>query len=255
MRYYTIADPHANFHATEQALRESGFFTDGGDKRLVVLGDVLDRGDETDEMVAFLLREQEKGELIFIRGNHEDLFLQALHLLSVDRADDVCYSTHYTNGTWHTLCALAKMREDNVFRYPLMAADCILRAPFVTDLLPNTVDYLETANHIFVHGWVPVRVYGDAPKQVYERHKNWREASTDDWKKARWLNGIDMACRHHLTEEKTVVCGHISASYGHEKYAKPKRKNDFSPFTAPGIVALDATSCASDTVNCMVLEE
>ncbi len=255
MRYYTVADPHANFHATEQALRAAGFFADCGNKRLVVLGDVLDRGEETDDIVSFLLRVQEQGELVYVRGNHEDLFMQALHLLSIDRADDVYYSTHYTNGTWHTLCALAKMRENNVFRYPLMAANCILRSTFVTDLLPHTVDYLETKHHIFVHGWLPVRVYGNAPKQVYARHKNWRKAPPDDWKKARWLNGIDMACRYRLTEEKTVVCGHIAASYGHEKYAKPKRKNDFSPFVAKGIVALDATSCVSDTVNCMVFEE
>ena len=71
----------------------------------------------------------------------------------------------------------------------------------------------------------------------------WREASEQSWRQARWINGID-AVRTVFEAGKTIVCGHWHTSYGHSKYeglgTEFGKDADFSPYIAPGIIALEA---------------
>ena len=60
------------------------------------------------------------------------------------------------------------------------------------------VNYFETENYIFVHGWIPVEVKDGLP-MYYRSHRklafnpDWRYAHASEWEQARWLNGIEMA--------------------------------------------------------------
>lgn len=54
MALFTVSDIHGYFTPLEKALRKNGFFKDKNNK-LLVLGDVLDRGQETQKVVDFLL--------------------------------------------------------------------------------------------------------------------------------------------------------------------------------------------------------
>ena len=60
-------------------------------------------------------------------------------------------------------------------------------------------------------------------------------------------------------EEKTVICGHWHTSYGHSKYENACSEFGpdavFSPYYAPGIIALDACTAHTGFVNCIVLED
>lgn len=92
-------------------------------------------------------------------------------------------------------------------------------------------------------------------KQLYR--DDWREADVGAWKLARWINGMDAA--QYWKEEKTVVCGHWHTSYGHAKYMHKGTEfgsdADFSPYYAPGIIAIDACTAHSGKMNVLVIED
>ncbi len=262
MRIYTIADPHGFLDEMKQALAEKGFFDDPEGK-LLICGDVLDRGKQAVEMVDFLMELSKQDRLIFVKGNHEDLLLRCLQDISggdlYEIAVGVSYQVH--NGTWDTLVQLSGLEERMAFRFPEEVVRRVMASPFYETLLPHAVDYYEPkgAPYIFVHGWIPVTEIDYKPYVKYEYDPDWRQADPDKWYKARWFNGMDMACRKHIWEpEKTIVCGHFHTSWGHamiEKACSEWGKDaDFSPFVAEGIIALDACTAHSGRINCMVFE-
>ena len=61
----------------------------------------------------------------------------------------------------------------------------------------------------------------------------------------------------YVTADKTVVCGHRTASYGHFKYERKGSEfgedADFSPYYADGIIAIDACTAVSGKMNCIVI--
>ena len=73
MKYYVVADIHGFFSALKTALTEKGFFEDTEPHKLVVCGDLFDRGKEAVELQKFIVDLMEKDEVILVRGNHEDL--------------------------------------------------------------------------------------------------------------------------------------------------------------------------------------
>ena len=79
MRYYVTADVHGYFSELKNALAAQGFFEDPQPHKLIVCGDLYDRGTEALRLQAFILGLMEKDQVILIRGNHEDLAMNLLH--------------------------------------------------------------------------------------------------------------------------------------------------------------------------------
>ena len=262
MKYYVIADPHGYYMYTRKALREAGFFDESEPCKLIVCGDLLDRGGQAYEMVEFMLRLKEEDKLIYILGNHEDLFVRCLQQIAAGEVYEIAcgMSHHHSNGTWDTLLQLSEMSEADAIKNPNELVRRIRASSFYRKLLPSAVDYYETQNYVFVHGWLPCST---EIVDFYERRRydpQWREAERDDWRMARWFNGMDMACKAGIKEPgKTVVCGHWHASYGHAvlegRGTEWGDDADFSPFCADGIIAMDSCAAASQRVNCIVIEE
>ena len=262
MKYYVVADPHGFCGYLRQALEEAGFFEDKEPHKLIVCGDVLDRGREPAETVEFLLELASKDMLILVRGNHEDLFMRCLHDISSGYVEDIACgcSYHYDNRTWHSMIQLAKMSESNAVKYTPSFVMKLRNSRFYRELLPLCVDYFETEHYVFCHGWIPVLNRGDRYAPVYEYDPDWRNADLKSWETARWYNGMQMACELGIKEPgKTIVCGHWHTSFGHVHYENREdmraAENDHSPFIADGIIALDATTVRSKTVNCIVIED
>lgn len=262
MKHYVVADPHGYYTHLERALREAGFFDETEPCKVVVCGDLADRGKEADAMIDFMLRLKEEGRLVYILGNHEDLLVQCLHKIAGGGVHEVAsgMSHHYHNGTWDTLLQISGMDELSAYNNPYAMVKEVLHSPFYRELLPFGVDYYETKRYIFTHGWIPCFVRGNRPYLQYEYNPDWRSEETVIWQRARWFNGMELACKHGVTvPEKTVVCGHWHASYGHalieNKGTEFGSDADFSPFYAEGIIALDACTARSRKVNCIVIED
>ena len=258
MKYYVVADPHGYYTYLHTALTEAGFFRETEPCKLVVCGDLLDRGEEARKMVELMEVLMAEDKLIYIRGNHEDLYVRCLseimdgNFCTIATGD----SKHYRNGTWNTMLQLVDIdAKEAVGLGPAFAA-CARQTDFYQKLLPATVDYYETPNYVFCHGWIPVRLTENGC--AYD--ENWRSASLDAWELARWRNGMEMACYMNITEPgKTVVCGHYHTSYGHTHIEKKGSEwgtdADHTPFYAPGIIALDSCAARSGFINCIVLED
>ena len=262
MKYYVVSDVHGFYNLMKSALQEAGFFDEKEPCKLVVCGDMLDRGEEAILMVDFMLRLLKKDKLIYIRGNHEDLFMQCLQQIVSKGVHEVAsgMSHHFTNGTWDTLLQLSCMDEMEAYSNAAELVGRVRRSPYYKELLSTCVDYYETPNYIFTHGWIPCYCDDYRATKGCKYNPNWRTANVNAWKMARWFNGMDMACKHKIIEEnKTIVCGHYHASYGHARVDKKgsefDENADFSPFRAKGILAIDACTAYSGVVNCVVIED
>ena len=266
MKYFVITDIHAFYTLTRKALEESGFFDEKEKSKLIICGDILDRGKEVFETQAFILELMKENRVILIRGNHEDLLEKMLdELLYGDLYLFEMGTSHYIkNGTWQTALTLSGLREDYALAHTKELVAKVKSSDFYRKILPDMVDYYETDNYIFTHGYIPVTA--DDGNTVYRTYKsyrfneNWREASVIDWQNARWYNGMEFVCKRRLgVKDKTVVCGHWSCSYGHaevdHKCSELGKNAIFDPFYSQGIIALDARTAFSKRVNCIVIED
>ncbi len=250
MKYYVTTDIHGFFSILQSAMEDIGYYSDPEPHKLVILGDLFDRGSEAAELQRFILDLMEKDEVILIRGNHEDLFVEM-----VTEDEGLPYSHHLTNGTYDTAMQLTGYD-------PVMArirhydfADDAQKTPFYQKIIPAMLDYFETAHYVFTHAWIPVI---RERNNSYSYYSSWREAGTGEWRKARWINGMD-AAQTAADDPKTIVCGHWHASYGHSHYEKKCSEfgpdADFSPYYGPGVIALDACTAHSKRINILIIED
>ncbi len=247
MKYYVTADVHGFFHEFKKALTEAGYFSDTSPHKLVILGDLFDRGQEAKELQEFILQHM-GDDLILVRGNHEDLFVEM-----VTEDEGLPVHPHVSNGTYGTALQLTGWDETMAKIRHWDFAEAAQQTPYYREIIPATIDYYETKNHVFVHGWIPCgRIW-----KKYYYDADWREAGPEDWWNARWCNGMDAA--QTCEEEKTILCGHWHCSYGHFKYEHRGSEfgpdADFSPYYGDGVIALDACTALSRKVNVVVLED
>lgn len=257
MKYYVVSDVHGFYTEMIAALKEKGFFEDTEPHKLIVCGDMMDRGQEAAKMQEFMLDLLYKDELIFIRGNHEDLIVELVNKYSIyQNSILVGVSHHISNGTVDTLCQLADCSVYELYD----KVDSLKSCPFFKELIPASRNYFETEHYIFVHGWIPLLTNGlpawYKQHRHYEFNPDWRNAITKEWETARWLNGIDMAHMGFIEKNKTIVCGHWHCSYGHWIYGNaPTEFSYLDPYRDKGIIAVDACTAYSKKVNCIVLED
>ena len=249
MRYYVTADVHGFYTLMTDALERAGFFTDAEPHKLIILGDLFDRGNEALSMQRFVLEQMDKGEIILVKGNHEDLFSD---LVTIDNG--LPYSHHISNGTYDTAFQLTGIGSLEEWKDCEDLAEKGRKTPYYTRIIPAMRDCYETEHYVFVHGWIPCRKNADGS---ISPRPDWRDASGQDWYDARWINGMDAARTE--TEGKTILCGHWHTSYGHSRYEGKGTEfgpdADFSPYYGPNIIAMDACTAYSGTVNCIVIED
>ena len=260
MKYYVVADVHGFYSRLIATLKEKGWFENKGNRKLILCGDAFDRGEEAVEMQAFLARLLEEDELIFIRGNHEDLMVEFIENIGYWMDSRIVYSHHWSNGTVETMLQLTGLTLNEAYVQPKRAVGMMRQTPFFKKLLPATQNYFETENYLFVHGWFPCKAHGDVYRpSTFAYRKNWRQASEKDWEYARWYNGMEAAAQGVIEKGKTVVCGHWRCSYGHAVLERKGKESgvdaDYSPYYGDGIIAIDACTKVSKKVNCLVIEE
>lgn len=262
MKYYVVSDVHGYYTHLKKALKDAGFFDEKEPCVLIVCGDLLDRGPEARQLIEFMLQLMEEGRLIYILGNHEELLVQCLQEIARGGVYEIAsgMSHHYQNKTWDSLLQISEMSEIEAYNDPNELVRRVMCSPFYKKLLSICVDYHETPNYIFTHGWIPCFTEGFRPYVKYKFNPDWRNAEVHEWRSARWFNGMELACKHHVTEpNKTIVCGHWHTSYGHSciKHSCSEwgKDADFSPFSADGILAIDASTPNSSKVNCIIIED
>jgi len=260
-KYFVSGDIHSFYEEWMRYLNHAGFDINNPDHKIIICGDLFDRGSETVECFKFVKKLAAQNRLIYVRGNHEDLLFDCVS--EIRRRFDIGIH-HMNNGTVRTIADLV-----GVTQYDILC-NCYDTATFeskIGELLEfidkNTVDYLELGNYIFVHGWVPT---DSEDSNKYHARKNHiladRSTWDDKWDSARWSNGMLCWAQGAIPDGKTVVCGHWHTSWGHYKFHEHKwefpplgykdARKSFKPFVEPGIIALDGCVAYSGIVNVAV---
>jgi hypothetical protein len=249
VKLFCCSDLHSYFTPFKKALDYNGFEPGNPDHLLVVCGDVFDRGPESKEILEFLTN---LTNVVLVKGNHEDLMEKVWER-------GYCKQHDLSNGTLRTI-------EDLCYTYANEDLhDAIkLSEELLTPFFARMVNYFETKNYVFVHGWIPMKY--DSTKKFAEYSEptlfddNWREG---DWESARWFNGMSKARNGCIVPGKTTVCGHWHCSYGHmiESLKTDDWLTEFEedavwePYVADGIIAIDRCTAHTGEVNIVVLED
>ena len=261
-KLFVVSDIHGYYDEFIKALDDAGFDKYNSDHWLVTCGDHFDRGPKPVEVMRYLISLPRK---ILIKGNHETLFR--------DLCDRGYPGSHdYSNGTFDTVCAFGGVDNGNSFD-----ERCLVAYNRTKNFIDNMINYFETKNYVFVHGWIPVTCKDGLPmyhrrNRKFEFNPDWRHAHYSEWEQARWLNGIDMALKGFVEPEKTIVCGHWHCSYGHSMQAVmdavSSGKSSFTvnidefgptaiwePYYGNGIIAIDRCTAHTGEANVLVLED
>lgn len=257
MKFFVVSDIHGYFDEFKKALDEAGYDKNNTEHFIISCGDNWDRGSQPIEVMQFFNLHD---RVILVKGNHESLLEECCERGYADGHD-------YLNGTFDTICEFGG--EGRLFD------ECCTRTFARTGFfLDKMVNYFETKNYIFVHGWIPVKCNDDLPsyytrKRDFEFNPDWRLANKEEWEQARWLNGIKMARQGFIEPNKTIICGHWHCSYGHYLKALEKAIVEnteieveefgptaiWEPFEAEGIIAIDACTAHTGKVNILVIED
>ena len=253
-KLFVCSDIHSAYTPWMKALSEAGFDENNEAHKIIVCGDLFDRMDESLQVYDFVKDMLEKDKLIYILGNHETLMEECIIRGYPARHD--C-----SNGTEKSIFDLAP-GADNFLSASLVAYDKMKA------LWKHALNYFETKNYVFVHGWIPVICNDTLPayyrnNRKFEFNPDWRTAHHSEWEQARWLNGIDMARRGFIEPGKTIVCGHWHCSYGHmlDSIKTDNWISEFEedaiwePYYGDGIIAIDRCTAHTGQVNVIVLED
>ena len=94
----------------------------------------------------------------------------------------------------------------------------------------SCIDYYETNQYIFVHGWIPIN-------EDKSYNKNWRKCNKNDWDNARWINGFEMSKNKIFCPGKTIVCGHVQSNFWHKEFENCEIDN-FEPYISDNVILL-----------------
>jgi hypothetical protein len=238
MKYFVSADIHGFYDEWMNALSEKGFDIENPEHKIIICGDLFDRGNKPKEIINFVLKNKEK--IILVRGNHEDLMEEMV-------SRGFPFGMDYHNGTERTINQLVSEEMDrNDYKD-------IAKKSRLNKVLSLMIDYYETEKYIFVHSWIPINTGN------YRYKEDWRNATKKEWREARWVNPLEMY-KAKLFPEKTIVFGHwhVSVFWAKEnpkKYSEWGANACFDPFIKEGIIALDACTAYSGKVNVVLLED
>lgn len=247
-KLFCVSDIHGFYDELREALDNAGFDPNDENSWLIVLGDCFDRGPNPGEVMRYLMSLPRK---ILIKGNHEQLLVECCER-GYPGSHDI------SNGTFATINELGG--ESNGYAFD----ECCLRTLARTHVfLDSMVNYFESANYVFCHGFLPVECNDNLPpyyrrNRSYSKMENWREASQYQWDDATWLCSFDMI-QQGFGIDKCIVTGHFHSSYGRNRVEGTPEFGpdaDFSPFNYDDkLIMIDSCTAYSGKIHCLVLED
>ena len=253
MKYFVSSDIHGFYTEWITALKNSGFDMDNPEHKIIVCGDLFDRGVETKKLQGFIMQLLKNGKIILIRGNHED---QAVELIENFHKyiKNIKNTHHYTNGTFQTMLDLTGISFNEATKSIEKFKEKAYETDYFKHIIPTMLNYYETKNYVFVHSWVPL--VGD----YMGFNENWRNASNIEWEKARWLDPVEAYRLKYYLKDKKLVFGHYHCS-AFWAYKYPDRYSNFGenacfePFATDEIIAIDSRVIISKKINVVVIDD
>lgn len=144
-RLIAIGDIHGCAHALDTVLDA---IQPTSDDTIVILGDFIDAGRDTNSVIDRCLQLQHECELVTIRGNHEEMMLNALNDTGLKHQWDEL-GGYYTLNSYGFLSDIDGIPEPHI------------------DFIQQTLDHYESETHIFTHAcYRPELPIVDQPEHV-----------------------------------------------------------------------------------------
>ncbi len=196
-RVFIFPDIHGNFQEFKELLKIIPYSPK--DSFIVFLGDYIDRGPETKEVVDTVIKLVKTGQAVALRGNHEQMMIDAYKKPY----------THYSNfplETW--LCnggkaTLASIKDRDILEEYLKFFE---KLPVI----------YETKNYVFVHAGL---------RPGFPLHRQFEEDVL--WIREDWIKG-------ESPEDRIVVFGHTPTHYIGSEKAMLLNKNKIALDTGSG---------------------
>lgn len=189
MKYFCISDIHGHYDQMMTALNKAGFNKDDDNHKLVVVGDMVDRGPHCVEVVEYIYELYKNDKAIVIMGNH-DLFL--LDFLNNNTGRTLFNFERNGHKTTIEQFLGREVGVDGDFIEEALEIE--KRHPYLKEFLSSLKLYFELDEYVIVHGGV------DATKE------NWRDDVTKTFV---WTRMIDLP----RLENRILVVGHTPAYY------------------------------------------
>ncbi len=238
-KLFIISDIHGFYTEMKTALDEAGFRENDDGHLLICCGDYFDRGKENRQVLEYLEKVTNK---ILIRGNHEDVLSYILESGLFHPKIYISHASETLKEFFGEDC-LDERKETVSF-----SANPDVRERLLRHIL-CCVNYFETENYIFTHGWLPFEENGGKLFIL----KDTASASDEQWHIARKTKWTD-AYKDSDRPSKTVVCGHYPTFYA-DTVDSLRKKDDCSVFFGKGLIAIDAGTDTSKRVNVLVLKD
>lgn len=263
-KYFVCSDIHGFYKEWMDSLNKEGFDIANPNHKVILLGDLLDRGIEAIKCLEFVCKLIDQNRITCICGNHELLFIDIYHKQRFDLIDTY-------NGTKDTYKQLAydECKKNNRFN----SGSIIMYGyhnSFMHKYLDNCQYYYETDKYIFVHSFIKRELLNEND-YIYGYENNFG----GDWEEATWFNPfyhyeeMNKSIKKGLMKpiNKTIVFRHWNTSYAWCKYknigidledvktSKDLDKVCFDVYKGDGFVGIDASTALSHKVNVLVLEE
>ncbi len=158
---YVIPDIHGQIKLLKKICdRILPLRTTGGVKDIIVfLGDYVDRGSFSAEVIEFIidLKKTYKDQIVTIKGNHEDLLMNACGInegiLNPSDAES-SYGMWISNGGIQTILSYLKLRglKTNPYLIRPYRIKQILPEEHIKFFRDDLIEYFELDDFIFVHG-------------------------------------------------------------------------------------------------------
>lgn len=205
---YAIPDIHGQYEQLQLILSSILPLrkNEGVQDQIIFLGDYVDRGKNAHKVIDYLIELEKKYflKVIFLRGNHESMFLDAIQLGSVFPSK---YDFWYVNGGAQTLTGYLE-RNNLPINEPHMFSRNRLKdiiPPEHINFLKNNLKlYYETESHIFVHASIdPLTPLSEQDEGVFL----WNRSLYDYVKR-------NILLSREMPWEKTIICGHSTDRSG-----------------------------------------
>lgn len=189
---YALTDQHGCFELFQEARADIVRHAGGREAEIVYLGDYVDRGSDSANIIQALIDGIGEPNFteVFLRGNHEEMFLDAIDVADRRPEDYQTYIEYWNfmrNGGDTTIASY----------------DCdIANVPKAhKDFLRSLRLYYETDTHVFVHAGLPP-ISGKTVAQLAEEYPD----------QLMWIRGEFLRANHDFG--KHVVHGHTPDEYG-----------------------------------------
>lgn len=195
--------------------------------KLIILGDMIDRGKKSKQVVEHILSLQKKHNVIVIGGNHEDMFLQWL--------DEPFDRNHIygSNGGWETIESYCK--PHHVYGKTSKVKQVIHKYyKEHISFFRTLVNYTEDDHYIFVHAGIDFKL------------ENWRDTPKE------YARGVrEKFFERRNTSGKSIVFGHTPTPFLH--YGENRDNTDVW-ISGDGKIGIDGGCSMGGQLHCLVIQ-